>query len=204
MKKMNSDVMVYIVDDDAAIRRSLEMLLHSVGHKARSYASAREFLDSFDPSIAGCLVLDVRMPEMSGLDLQQMLVQHKIKIPVIIITGHGDVPMAVRAMKEGAVDFIEKPFHDQDLLDSIAKALAKSLEIQQQQNGQAKFRERVSRLSPRERQVMETLVAGKQCKVIASELGISPKTVDVHRSHIMEKMQVKSLVELVRLSMTNT
>jgi len=201
---MNSDVMVYIVDDDAAVRRSLAMLMQSVGYKVKSYASAREFLDAFDLSLAGCLVLDVRMPEISGLDLQQMLVQNKIKIPVIIITGHGDVPMAVRAMKEGAVDFIEKPFHDQDLLDSISRAIASSVENQKQRNGQIKFLKLFSSLSPREKQVMETLVAGKQCKVIASELGISPKTVDVHRSHIMEKMQVKSLVELVRLSMANT
>jgi len=200
---MNSDVMVYIVDDDAAIRHSLEMLMQSVGHKAVSYASARAFLDSFDPSIPGCLLLDVRMPEMSGLDLQQVLNHDKIKIPVIIITGHGDLPMAVRAMKEGAVDFIEKPFHDQHLLDSITKALAKSLDIQQQQDSRAIFIERASRLSPRERQVMEVLVTGKHSKEIASELGISPKTVDVHCGHIMEKMQVSSLVELVRLSMAN-
>ena len=203
MNKMNSDVMVYIVDDDAAIRHSLEMLMQSVGHKAVSYASARAFLDSFDPSIPGCLLLDVRMPEMSGLDLQQVLNHDKIKIPVIIITGHGDLPMAVRAMKEGAVDFIEKPFHDQHLLDSITKALAKSLDIQQQQDSRAIFIERASRLSPRERQVMEVLVTGKHSKEIASELGISPKTVDVHCGHIMEKMQVSSLVELVRLSMAN-
>lgn len=200
---MPSDPVVYIVDDDAAIRHSLEMLLHSVGHKAKSFASARQFLESFDSSASGCLVLDVRMPEMSGLDLQQMLSDQKIKIPVIIFTGHGDVPMAVRALKDGAVDFIEKPFHDQDLLDSIAKALAMSVEIQQQQSGQSKFLERVSSLSPREKEVMEVLIAGKRCKVIASELGISPKTVDVHRGHILEKMQVKSLVDLVRLSMAN-
>lgn len=203
MNKVNSDVLVYIVDDDAAIRHSLEMLMQSVGHKFKSYGSARAFLDSFDPSIPGCLLLDVRMPEISGLDLQHLLNQDKIKIPVIIITGHGDVPMAVRAMKQGAVDFIEKPFHDQNLLDSIAKALAKSLDIQQQQNNQSKYFEQLSKLSPRERQVMEVLVAGKHSKVIASELGISPKTVDVHRGHIMEKMHVKSLVELVRLSMAN-
>jgi len=204
MNKISSDAVVYIVDDDAAIRHSLEMLLHSVGHNVKSFASAREFLDSFDSSIPGCLLLDVRMPEISGLDLQQILIKDEIKIPVIIITGHGDVPMAVRAMKEGAVDFIEKPFHDQYLLDSVAKALTKSIEIQQRQNDQIKFNERASRLSPRERQVMEVLVAGKHTKEIASELGISPKTVDVHRGHIMEKMQVKSMVELVRLSMANT
>jgi len=200
---MPPNVMVHIIDDDAAVRRSLEMLLQSVGHMARSYTSARAFLGSFDPSIPGCLLLDVRMPGMSGLDLQQLLAQDKIKIPVIIITGHGDVPMAVRAMKEGAFDFIEKPFHDQHLLDSVATALAKGVEIQQQQHEQAKFLERVSSLSPRERQVMDVLVAGKHNKVIALELGISPKTVDVHRGHIMEKMQVKSVIELVRLSMAN-
>jgi len=200
---MNSEVIVYIVDDDEAIRHSLELLLQSVGQKAKSYASAREFLDSFDPSIPGCLVLDVRMPEMSGMELQQILTEKDIKIPIIIITGHADVPMAVRAIKRGAMDFIEKPFHDQYLLDSIAKALAKSVEILQQQQQQSTFLERASRLSPRERQVMDILITGKNGKAIASELCISPKTVDVHRGHIMEKMQVRSVVELVHLSMSN-
>lgn len=197
---MNVNTVVNVVDDDAAVRHSLGMLMQSVGLKANVYASAREFLDGFDAAVPGCLVVDVRMAEMNGLELQQELMKRGWTTPVIIITGHGDVQMAVRAMKAGAVDFIEKPFHDQQLLDSITAAIARSVERHEAQIKQASFLERLKNLTPREVEVMELLIDGKTSKSISYALGISPKTVDVHRGHIIEKMQVGSIVELVNLS----
>lgn len=197
---MNANAVVNVVDDDAAVRHSLGMLMQSVGLKANVYASAREFLDGFDAAVPGCLVVDVRMAEMNGLELQQELMKRGWTTPVIIITGHGDVQMAVRAMKAGAVDFIEKPFHDQQLLDSITAAIARSVERHEAQIKQASFLERLKNLTPREVEVMELLIDGKTSKSISYALGISPKTVDVHRGHIIEKMQVGSIVELVNLS----
>lgn len=197
---MLSEAIVHIVDDDEAVRHALSMLMHSVELKTSVFSSARAFLDSVDPTLPGCLVLDVRMPEMSGLDLQRELAKRDIKIPIIIITGHGDVPMVVRAMKEGAVDFLEKPFHDQDLLDSIATAVAKSITILQEQDARRLFLARSRHLSSREKQVMDLLIDGCCSKEIAIALGISPKTVDVHRGHVMDKMQVKSVIELVHLA----
>jgi len=195
------DVTVHIVDDDAAIRQSLALLMRSVDINAQCHASAKAFLDLFDATKPGCLLLDIRMPEMNGLELQQELKQQKIQIPVIILTGHADVALAVRAMKAGAMDVIEKPFHDQDLLDSVSKALAKSAEILKVQQKQAIFLERAGTLSPREREVMDMYIDGKCGKTIASVLNISPKTVNVHRGHILEKMQVRSIIELVHLLM---
>jgi len=200
---MEPDVIVYIVDDDEAARHSLGMLMESVEITAKSYSSAMAFLEDFDSTRPGCLVLDIRMPRMSGLDLQQELNKWGITIPVIFITGHGDVPLAVRAMKDGAMDFFEKPFRDHDLLDSISHALAKSVSAMREEKSHASFLELADNLSPREKEVMAMLVAGKCSKTIASLLGISPKTVHVHRGHIMEKMGVRSVVELVHLATSN-
>jgi len=199
---MQPDVAVYIVDDDEAVRHSLSLLMQSVGLEAMCFASAQAFLDGYDASKPSCLILDVRMPEMSGLDLQRVLNEHQIQIPVIIITGHGDVPLAVRAMKAGAMDVLEKPFNEQALLDAITKAITKSSESFEDQNSRAKYQERAEHLSPREREIMGLLILGKGSKKIAAQLGISPKTVDVHRIHIMEKMEVKSVVELARLAVS--
>ena len=196
---MRSDVAIYIVDDDEAIRDSLNLLMQSVGLSATCFASAHAFLDGYDASKPGCLILDVRMPDMSGLDLQRILNEKQIQIPVIIITGHADVPIAVRAMKAGAMDVLEKPFNDQALLDAITNAITKSNEAFEEQNSRVKLKNRAEHLSPREREIMDLLILGKGSKKIAAQLGISPKTVDVHRIHIMEKMEVKSIVELARL-----
>lgn len=196
---MHSDAVVYIVDDAVGVRHSLTLLLQSVKLNPVCCASAQEFMDRYDPLKPGCLVLDIRMPEMSGLDLQKKLIEDKINIPVIIITGHADVTLAVRAMKAGALDFIEKPFNDQVLLDSISSAIAKSVEIYDEQLECEDYYERVERLSTREQEVMDLLVEGKAAKEIGTVLGISSKTVDVHRGHILEKMQVRSVPELVRL-----
>ena len=193
---MQSDVAIYIVDDDEAIRDSLSFLMQSVGLNETCFASAHAFLDGYDASKPGCLILDVRMPDMSGLDLQRILNEKQIQIPVVIITGHGDVPIAVRAMKAGAMDVLEKPFNDQALLDAITNAITKSNEAFEEQNSRAKLKNRAEHLSPREREIMDLLILGNGSKKIATKLGISPKTVDVHRIHIMEKMEVKSIVEL--------
>ncbi|WP_455201109.1 response regulator transcription factor [Kaarinaea lacus] len=200
---MRSDVAVYIVDDDAAVRDSLDLLMQSVGLNATCFASAQAFLESYDTSKPGCLILDVRMPEMSGLELQRVLNEKKIQLPIIIITGHGDVPIAVRAMKAGAMDVLEKPFNDQALLDAITKAIDKSSEAFEEQNHRVKFQLRAEHLSPREREIMDLLILGKGSKAIAAQLGISSKTVDVHRIHIMEKMEVKTVVELARLAVSS-
>lgn len=200
---MTSDVTVYVVDDDEAVRHSLSLLLQSVKLNVKACESAGEFLDCYDAARPGCLILDVRMPEMSGLQLQRVLKEKAIQIPTIIITGHGDVPLTVRAMKEGAVDVIEKPFNNQSLLDSVIKAINISKETHQKQTARANFLKRVDRLSLRERQVMSLLVQGNSSKEIASKLSISSKTVDVHRNHIMDKMGVKTLVELVHMSVNH-
>lgn len=192
---------VFIVDDDRAVRESLRFLLESVGLAARTYAGADEFLARYDPQTPGCLVLDVRLPGMSGLDLQQVLGERGIRLPVIIITGHGDVPVAVRAMKAGAVDFIEKPFSDQTLLDRVRSALDRDLAERARQQEELELRRRVDRLSPREREVMTGVVAGKLNKEIAQDLGLSHKTIEVHRAHVMQKMEADSLAMLVRMAM---
>ena len=196
---MKSKVIVYIVDDDEAVRHSLGLLLQSVGLLTKSFPSARTFLEDYDAAIPSCLVLDVRMPDMSGLDLQQVLAKKGIHIPTIIITGHGDIPLAVRAMKAGAMDVIEKPFNDQTLLDSVSKAVSSSREIHQQQLARADIQKLMDHLSPREHDILQLLTQGKNSKEIASQLGISPKTVDVHRTHVMEKMRVKTVVQLAKL-----
>jgi len=194
--------LVYVVDDDAAMRSSLKWLIESVGMRVEAYGSADEFLGCYYPARAGCLLLDVRMPGMSGLELQEHLAARHSQLPVIIITGHGDVPMAVRAMKAGAVDFIEKPFNDESLLDAIRHALAVSVEQRSLQSRQAEVATRLALLTPREHEVMEMVAEGKSNKEIANALGVSAKTVEAHRARVMEKMQAHSLAELVRMVLT--
>jgi len=196
---MYSDVVVYIVDDDDGVRHSLSLLVESVELKTACYPSAQQFLEHYDPSKPGCLLLDIRMPELSGLELMSMLSEKNIHIPVIIVTGHGDTALAVRAMKAGAMDFIEKPFNDQLLLDSVSRAIDKGIEMFKVQQDCADFLGLTQKLSPREQEVMDLMVDGMGTKEVGVVLGISSKTVDVHRSHILEKMQVKSVPELVHL-----
>jgi FixJ family two-component response regulator len=198
---MQSNPTVFVVDDDPAIRESLRWLIESVGLNVKIFATAQEFLEGYDPSSAGCLVLDIRMPGMSGLDLQNELAARKANIPILIITGHAEVPVAVRAMKAGALDFIEKPFSDQLLLDRIRRAIEKDAEFRRVNSQRAEVAARLAGLTPREREVMDLVIAGKANKVIASELGLSPKTVEVHRAHVMKKMRVDSLADLVRVGM---
>ena len=191
---------VYIVDDDDAVRDSLSFLMKSVGLSCQVFASAQAYLDVVDSIEAGCLVLDIRMPGMSGLELQKKLNAMGSMIPIIFITGHGDVPMAVQAMRDGALDFIQKPFRDQDLIDCINHALdedSRNRSIQQQQQS---LKGRISELTDREREVMQLVVAGKANKVIAAELGVSQRTVEIHRSRVMEKMRARSLAQLVRMA----
>ena len=190
---------VFVVDDDDAVRDSLLELVDSVGLAVEAFASAQAFLDSYDASRPGCLVLDIRMPGMSGLDLQDRLADTGSVLPIIFITGHGDIPMAVRAMQRGAVDFIQKPFRDQELLDRINDALEKGHRSFAVQELQAEFATRLATLTQREREVMEMIVNGKANKVIAIDLGLSQRTVELHRSRVMEKMRARSLAELVRM-----
>lgn len=192
---------VFVVDDDAAMRTSLRWLIESVGLSVETYNSAQEFLNAYTPDRSGCIVLDVRMPGMSGLELQEHLNSRRIMIPVIIVTGHGDIPMAVAAMKAGAVEFIEKPFNDQRLLDCVQEALQRDNRIRNDQVEKAAIDQRLDNLTPREREVMEMVVAGKANKVIAALLDVSAKTVEAHRAKVMEKMGVTSLAELVRLAL---
>ncbi len=190
---------VYVVDDDAAVRDSLSLLLKSVGYAARTYESAMDFLEDFDASQHGCLVADIRMPGMSGLDLQGTLNKRGSELPIIFITGHGDVPMAVDAMKSGALDFIQKPFRDQDLLDRINQALLTDSERRESGEERMVVRARRAALTPREREVMERVVKGQANKVIALDLGVSQRTVEIHRARVMQKMHARSLAELVTL-----
>jgi two-component system response regulator FixJ len=198
---MPSDPTVFVVDDDPAVRDSLRWLLQSVGLPVKTHATAEEFLASYDPSAPGCLVLDLRMPGMGGLNLQEELAARRMTLPVIMITGHAEVPAAVRAMKTGAIDFIEKPFSDELLLDRIRRAIQADLQAREAQAQHAEVARRYGLLTPRERQVMACVVAGKANKVIAAELGLSVKTVEVHRANVMHKMAVDSIAELVRLAL---
>ena len=194
-----SEPTVFVVDDDPAVLRGLRLLMKSVKLNVETYLSAQEFLDDYDPAQPGCLLLDLRMPGISGLELQEILRTRNIPIPIIIITGYGEVSAAVQAMQKGAVDFLEKPFNDQVLVDQIQKAIAEDAQIRQQRAEQEAVLARLALLTPREREVMDLVIAGKSNKVIASQLGISPKTVEFHRSHIMKKMKVGSVAELVAL-----
>jgi len=192
---------VFVVDDDRAMRESLSWLLDSVGLRVRSYATAADFLAEHDPAQPGCLVLDVRMPGMSGLDLQAELARRGVELPTIVITGHAEVSMAVRAVKAGAIDFIEKPFSDQLLLDRVRQALEIDLEAREVRRRREDARRRLATLTTREREVLNLVVAGKANKEIASALGVSTKTVEVHRAHVMSKMCVDSLAELIRITL---
>jgi FixJ family two-component response regulator len=193
---------VYIVDDDDGMRKALSMLLGTVGYQTLAFSRARDFLASHKPEDAGCLVLDVRMPEMSGLELQQHLNRLGSMLPVIFITGHGDVPMAVQAMKEGAFEFIQKPFRDQDLLDRINHALQQDAENRKNVALRADVLKRLESLTPREREVMQLVVNGEANKVIAIDLGLSERTVEIHRAKVMEKMGAKTVAHLVRMHLT--
>jgi FixJ family two-component response regulator len=192
---------VFIVDDDEAVRSSLRLLLKSVGLVPSAVASAREFLDKYDPAQPGCLVLDVRMPQMSGLELQEQLNLKGAVLPVIFITGHGDVPMAVEAMQAGAFDFLQKPFRDQDLIDRIQRALDKDRTNRAALNERTFIRERLQSLTPREREVLAMVTSGKANKIMAADLGVSQRTVEIHRARVMEKMNAASLAQLVRMVM---
>jgi two-component system, LuxR family, response regulator FixJ len=197
---MPPEPIVFVVDDDRAMRESLRWLLESVGLTVRTYANAADFLREYEPTQPGCLVLDVRMPGMSGLDLQAELVRRGAGLPTIIVTGHAEVPMAVRAVKAGAVDFIEKPFSDQLLLDRVRQALEIDRLEREVRRRREEARRRLETLSAREREVLMLVAAGKANKEIAAELGLSQKTVEVHRSHVMSKMFVDSLAELIRVA----
>ena len=190
---------VYIVDDDEAVRSSLRFLIRSVGLPAQVFASASDFLGAYDPRHPGCLLLDVRMPGMSGLDLQQELNRRGATIPVVFITGHGDVPMAVAAMQHGAFDFLQKPFRDQDLLDRVQRAMARDAESRGRLAARTEILTRLDSLTPREKEVMQLVTRGKANKVAGAELGVSQRTVEIHRAHVMEKMRAGSLAELVRM-----
>jgi two-component system, LuxR family, response regulator FixJ len=190
---------IFIVDDDSAVRDALKLLLRSVGQAVETYGSAPEFLDTYSPDRPGCLVLDIRMPGMSGLELQQKLNERHSILPIIFITGHGDVPMAVEAMQAGAVDFIQKPFRDQDLIDRINQALEKDGNNRAALGERNDIRRRLETLTPREREVLDLVVHGKANKVIAGDLKLSQRTVEIHRARVMEKMQASSLAHLVRM-----
>lgn len=190
---------IFIVDDDAAVRDALKLLLRSVGQAVETFASAQEFLEAYSEDRPGCLVLDIRMPGMSGLELQQKLNEKHSILPIIFITGHGDVPMAVEAMQAGAVDFIQKPFRDQDLIDRINQALDKDSMNRAALGERNDIRRRLETLTPREREVLDLVVHGKANKVIAGDLKLSQRTVEIHRARVMEKMQASSLAHLVRM-----
>jgi RNA polymerase sigma factor (sigma-70 family) len=191
---------VFIIDDDAGVRAAMQRLLKSVGLRAETFAAAQEFLQRTPPDGPSCLILDVRLPGISGLELQRKLLDAGIHIPIIFITAHGDIPMSVKAMKSGAVEFLTKPFRDQDLLDAIHQALERDRAARQQETEIAELQQRFERLTARERQVIKLVITGMPTKQIASELGTSEVTAKVHRSQVMHKMKAKSLVDLGRMA----
>ena len=198
---MATDPTVHVIDDDEAVRQSVEFLLRTSGLSARTYGSAAAFLAALATIDSGCVITDVRMPEISGIDLLRRLAERRVTLPVIVITGHGDVPLAVEAMKAGAVDFIEKPFDDELLLRSVRFALNRSRENAERESERAELDGRIATLTNRERDVLDGLVAGKPNKIIAFDLSISPRTVEIYRANLMTKMQAASLSELVRMAL---
>ena len=197
--KIPSEV-VFVVDDDASMRDAISRLLNAVGLTVQTFASARAFLNRRLPDVPGCVVLDVRLPGLSGLDLQREMVERGIHIPVVFITGHGDIPMSVQAMKAGAVEFLTKPFRDQDLLDAVRSGIQLDRQGRKERAELAELRDGLRQLTPREREVMSLVVAGLLNKQIALRLGTSEKTIKIHRSHVMQKMRADSLADLVRMS----
>lgn len=201
---MSDSTVIHVIDDDEAVRQSLAFLLATAGHEVREHISARAFVEAGLPAAdptTSCIITDVRMPDMTGIELLQHLREKGSTVPVIVVTGHGDVPLAVEAMKLGAADFLEKPFDDVAILDTVKAALARMQKVQQHDAMREEVNERIAALSQRERQVLECLVAGQANKMIAYDLGISPRTVEVYRANVMTKMKAQSLSELVRMAL---
>ena len=196
---MSDDQTVFIVDDDEGVRDGLSLLLATIGQSCELYESAQEFLDAYDDGKRGCLVLDIRMPRMTGLDLQKKLLEMESSLPIIFITGHGDIPMAVEAMRRGALDFIRKPFREHDLLERINEALNLDEDAHKKALDRQELADKLSSLSEREREVFERVADGQMNKVIAADLGISERTVEVHRGQVMKKLGARTLAQLVRM-----
>lgn len=196
----DADAVVFVVDDDSSVREAIKSLIRLEGLRVETFGTAQEFLQSKRPDVPGCVVLDVELPGLSGLDLQRELTAHGIKLPIIFITGYGDIPMSVRAMKAGALEFLTKPFHDQDLLDAVQQALERDRAARQHSREIAELRQRFDALTSREREVMSLVVAGWLNKQIGFELKISEVTVKIHRGRVMNKMGAQSLAELVRMT----
>jgi FixJ family two-component response regulator len=194
------DSIVFVIDDDRLIREGMQSLIKSIGLRVETFASARDFLAAKRPDAPACLILDVRMPEVSGLDLQRKLSEAKIQIPIIFITGHGDIPMTVRAMKEGALEFLTKPVRGQELLDAVQKAVARDRELRKERAEMSEIRVRFESLTPREKEVLDLVVAGLLNKQIADQLGASELTIKTHRAHLMQKTEADSLAHLVRMA----
>ena len=196
---VNQGPTVFIVDDDPAVQQALRLSFRSVGYRAEVFASAAQFLAAYTEQMSGCILLDVRMPDMSGLELQEKLNQRHSILPIIFMTGHGDVPMAVTAMQSGALDFIQKPFNDQELMDRVAQAINRDARDRSVLQEKHEIRRRLDSLTPREREIMDMVVDGKANKVIAGDLQLSQRTVEIHRARVMEKMLATSLAHLVRM-----